>query len=211
MAMSRKYLADLGLTQEQVEAVTQAHGETVEALKGQRDEAQARAEALEGIRAELQRARADLDAAQAGMGERNVDLEAVQEELRKEREAFEAYRGEIAAKAQRETKEAAFREVLKAAGVSAPAGIEKVLKYTDLEGLELDPEGGLRDRDGLIQAVRTEWPELLVTTTTCGAPVANPPMSLGGSRYRDRGEIMAITDTAARQLAIAENHELFGF
>ena len=34
MAMSRKYLAGLGLTQEQVEAVTLAHGETVQALKG---------------------------------------------------------------------------------------------------------------------------------------------------------------------------------
>ena len=58
--------------------------------------------------------------------------------------------------------------------------------------------------------IEKDWADFKVTTTTKGAQVENPPANNGKAK-RSVDEIMAIKDDAARQRAIAENHELFGF
>ena len=211
MAMSRKYLADLGLTREQVEGVIGAYRETLDALKTQRDRDQARLSELEGLQTELNQARQAQEETQSQLAERQTALDTTQTELDKVRAAFEDYRAKVLARQEREAKMAAYREVLKSAGITSEAGLKKVLKYTDLEQLSLAEDGSLEDQQELIRAAREEWPELLVTAVTAGAPTAHPPACFGGSRYLDRSQILAIPDTAQRQQAIAENHALFGF
>ena len=49
----------------------------------------------------------------------------------------------------------------------------------------------------------------MTTTVKKGVNNAKPPKSEGGGAMT-KEEIMAIKDTAQRQAAIAENHELFG-
>lgn len=53
MAFTRKFLKALGLTEEQVDSVVEAHTETVDGLKSQMAGYKADAEKLEGVQSEL--------------------------------------------------------------------------------------------------------------------------------------------------------------
>ncbi len=53
MALTRKSLKAMGLTDEQIDSVIEMHAETVEALKEQRDTYKADAEKLTEVQAEL--------------------------------------------------------------------------------------------------------------------------------------------------------------
>ena len=75
--------------------------------------------------------------------------------------------------------------------------------------MKLDKEGNLENADELKKSIATEWGEFKTTVTQKGADVAKPPQT--GKATKTKDEIYAIKDTAERQKAIAENHELFGF
>lgn len=184
MALTRKLLKDMGLTDAQIEDVIAAHAETVEALKGE-------IEALKG--------------AQAASDAQSVDWRAAHDKVQAE---YDAYRAEVAGKEQAARVKAAYRKLLVDAKLD-PDVIDVVLKATDLWDMQLDENGRLVDEDRLMEAIRTEWARFIVTEGRRGAQVWNPPAASGIVRSRD--EIMTIRDTAERQKAIAENHELFGF
>lgn len=126
-----------------------------------------------------------------------------------EHDAFEKFKSDTEAKAAENAKRQALRKIAKDAGLS-PDGIEKAVKYADLSTVELDADGNATNADKLMSAMKDEWKGFIVTTTTKGAAVENPPANNGKAK-RSKDEIMAIKDTAERQRAIAENHELFGF
>ena len=96
-------------------------------------------------------------------------------------------------------------------GITDEKNIAKVLKYSDLDKMEIDDDGKLTDAKNIAKEMKTEWAELVTTQSTQGANVANPPSNNGGVSAKSKEEIMAIKDTAERQKAIADNHELFGF
>ena len=107
-------------------------------------------------------------------------------------------------------KKAAYTEVCKDAGLNEK-GIAKAVKYADWDTVELDENGKVKDAKALIKSLKEEWAEHVTTTTTTGVKTENPPSAGGGSKYKNRDEIMAIKDDKERQKAIAENHEMFGF
>jgi hypothetical protein len=121
---------------------------------------------------------------------------------------FDGYKEEIKKRDAHAAKLAAFREILKDADMEEKYH-EKIIKYSDIDSIELDADGKVKDAKDRIKAVKEEWPEYKVTTGTRGAEVTNPPANTGGSKSKE--EIEKITDRAERQKAIAENHELFGF
>ncbi len=59
MALTRKGLKAMGLTDEQVDGVIEAHTETVEALKNQRESYKADADKLAEVQAELETLKKD--------------------------------------------------------------------------------------------------------------------------------------------------------
>ena len=75
--------------------------------------------------------------------------------------------------------------------------------------MKRDADGNLEGADDLRKSINSEWGEFKTTITEKGATVENPPKV--GKSLRSKEEIMAIKDTAERQKAIAENHEVFGF
>ena len=107
-------------------------------------------------------------------------------------------------------KESALRKVAKDAGLTEK-GIEKAVKYAEWDKLELDEKGEIKDAKSMVKALKEEWPEHIGTTKVTGANTPTPPAGGSGKKYASKDEIMAIKDTAERQAAIAENHELFGF
>ena len=193
MALTRKSLKAMGLTDEQVDSIIEAHTETVDALKDERDRYKEDADKL----AEVQK---ELDAAKKSAKDA-PDYAALKKE-------YDEYKASVEAEKSLQAKKAAFEDVVKDAGLSEK-GIAKALKYADWDSIELTDTGKVKDATKHIKALREEWSDYVVTESEEGADTDTPPGNKGGAKMT-REEILAIKDTAERQKAMAENHELFG-
>ena len=108
----------------------------------------------------------------------------------------EYYKKAEQAKATRAQKTDAYRAMLKEIGVNDKR-IDAILKVTDLDGIELDAEGKLKDAADLKKSAKAEWSDFIVTTHTQGAQTATPPS--GKVAPKSREEIMKIKDPTERQ------------
>ena len=135
------------------------------------------------------------------------DMQKKYDDLKTE---YTAYKNEQEAKETRVKKQDAYKEILK--GLNVP---EKrwavILKTVNLDELDLDTDGKLKDVDKLTKQAKEDWGDFITTVKETGVQSANPPANNGGKSTMTKAEIMAIKDTTERQKAIAENHELFGF
>ena len=182
------------------EEICSRHAADLDSIKEERDNFKKDAETLVTVQKELQ----DLKDKEAA--KENDPFEAKYNETKK---AFDEYKAQVEGEKLLAAKKTALKEIAKDAGLSE-AGIAKALKYSDFDKIELDEKGAVKEKSALLKSIKEEWPEYIQTTQTQGANTANPPAG-GNGTYKSKDEIMAITDTAARQKAIAENHELFGF
>ena len=107
-------------------------------------------------------------------GKETVSKESY-DKLKKE---YDDYKADITAKTTRAEKENAFRELLKSAGVSEKR-LNAIIKVSDIDGLELDKDGKIKDADKHTENVKSEWADFIETTTTKGANTANPPAGNG--------------------------------
>ena len=202
MAFTRKFLSALGIEADKVDEIINAHIEVVDGLKEERDNYKAAADKLAD--AEKKLAKAEETLAKNGEGE-TVSKEEY-DALKKE---YDDYKSEITAKNTRTEKENAFRELLKSAGVSEKR-LNAIIKVSDIDGLELDKDGKIKDAEKHTENVKSEWADFIETTTTRGANTANPPANNGKGTGKTKEEIMAIKDPATRQAEIAKNPEAFG-
>jgi len=200
MALTRKFLSALGIEQDKIDEIITAHTETVDALKHERDTYKADAEKLPGVQQELDGLKAKA-AKDDGKDPWKVKYDALKED-------FDTFKQEQNKKETAAKKSAAYRELLKECGVREKR-IDAVLKVTDLEGVELDENGAIKDAEKLKKDIATEWEDFIDKTSQQGANTATPPNGNGAKTYKNADEIMAIRDPVARQNAIAENLELF--
>lgn len=163
MALSRKFLSALGIEPEKVDEIIQAHTETVDGLKDEIAKYKADAEKLPSVQKKLD----DLAAKNDGKNPYEVKYNALKEE-------FEAYKSEQTAKEARTAKETAYKALLKAAGV-AEKRIEAVVRVTDLDAVELDEDGSIKDADKVTESIKAEWSDFIQTTQKKGAEVPKPP------------------------------------
>ena len=165
MALTRKALKAMGLSDEQVDSVIEMHTETVDALKESRDTYKTDADKLPELQAELDKLKAKVG--EDGKNPFEVKYNALKEE-------FDQYKNEITGKETARAKEEAYKELLKSAGVSEKR-ISAVLKVTDLKGLKLDAEGKLENAENLTNSIKTEWADFIATEKKEGAAVPTPP------------------------------------
>ena len=196
MSLTRKMLKAMGIEEEKIDQIIEAHSETVDSLKADRDSYKEDAEKLKDVQKELDDLKAKGD---DGWKEKHDRLKA----------EFDQYKNDVQEKETKAAKEAAYRAVLKDANLSEK-GIEKAIKYAEWDKIELDEDGKLKGANDHIKAVREEWAEYVTTTTTTGAKTSNPPANNGGNTGKTKEEIMAIRDPAVRQAEIAKNPEAFG-
>ena len=190
MALNRRYLKELGLTEAQAEGVMEAHEETVNGLKSE-------IEAMKGDAARL-------EALEQALEDRE-DWKARHDAVA---EAFEAYRAEAEATRREAAVRAAYRRLLEAEHID-PRRYEVIERVTDYGSMRLDGDGNLVDAQALAEAIRRDWADFVVTRLRRGARVQTPPG--GEKRSMGKAEILSIRDPAERQRAIAENHDIFGF
>lgn len=122
---------------------------------------------------------------------------------------FTKFKEEIAQKESHAAKSNAYRELLKAAGISEKR-IDAVLRVSDVDGVELDKSGKIKGADKLSESIAAEWADFITTTETVGVETPTPPVTTATPGVT-RDDILKIKDASERQKAIAENHEIFGF
>lgn len=200
MSLTRKMLKAMGIEEEKIDQIIEAHSETVDSLKADRDSYKEDAEKLKDVQKELDDLKAKGD---DGWKEKHDRLKV----------EFDQYKNDVQAKETKAAKEAAYRAILKDANLSEK-GIEKAIKYADWDKIELGEDGKLKGANDHIKAVREEWAEYVTTTTTTGAKTSTPPANTGGAKLT-KAEIYAKDEhgryklsTAERQKALAENPEL---
>ena len=200
MSLTRKMLKAMGIEEEKIDQIIEAHSETVDSLKADRDSYKEDAEKLKDVQKELYDLKAKGD---DGWKEKHDKL----------KDEFDQYKNDVQAKETKAAKEAAYRAVLKDANLSEK-GIEKAVKYAEWDKIELGEDGKLKGANDHIKAAREEWAEYVTTTTTTGAKTSNPPANTGGAKLT-KAEIYAKDEhgryklsTAERQKALAENPEL---
>lgn len=200
MALTRKLLKGMGLTDEQVDTIIEAHTDTVDGLKADVSKYKTDAEKLPDVQKELDELKAKGD---DGWKEKHDKLKG----------EFDNYKKDVEAKETHSKKEAAYRAILKDANLSEK-GIEKAIKYAEWDKIELEADGKLKGASDHIKAAKEEWAEYVTTTTTTGAKTSTPPANSGGAKLT-KAEIYARDEhgryklsTAERQKALAENPEL---
>ena len=179
MALTRKFLKAMGLTDEQVDSVIEAHTETVNGLTKYKTDA----EKLPAVQKELD----DLKAAGDG---------GYKKKYEDEHTAFEQYKADQTKKATRAAKETAYRALLKAAGV-ADKYIDKVIKVTDIEALEMDGDK-IKDEATHTTTIKADWADFIPTTTTTGVDTATPPGN-NPTNPTDLGKLSMADYIAARK------------
>ena len=201
MALTRRMLKAMGISDEQVDEIIAAHTETVDALKEQRDAYKADAEALPEVQKQLEKAQADLEAGKKDSWK--VKYEAIKEE-------FEGYKTEQTKKENHAAKEKAYRALLQEAGVSEKR-LESVLRVSDVDSVELDDKGTIKGADKLAESIKSEWADFITTTQTRGASTSNPPANNNGGAmtkadiYKKDDHGRYVLSAAERQKALMEN------
>ena len=209
---------------DKIDEIINAHSETVDALKKERDEAK---EIADGYKADADKLKAEADkipkmqkeidrlkksaeenAEKNGENAWKVKYEAMKEERDKLKGEFDSYKTDISAKELKATKDKAYRSLLKEVGVSEKR-IDVVMRVTNLDSVELDEEGNIKDASEVKKSIKEDWADFIPTTVVKGADTATPPSTTKGSAVT-KESIMAIKDRAERQKAIAENPEIFG-
>ena len=195
MSLTRKMLKAMGIEEEKIDQIIEAHTETVDGFKDKLNDYKDKAEKYDSVKKELD----DL---------KDGDNDW-QKKYEKEHSDFEAYKTDVTAKETKRTKEHAYRELLRGAGVSEKR-LDAILKVTNLDSVELDKDGKIKDADKHTETVKTEWADFVETTSTQGADTANPPANTGKGTTKTKEEIMAIKDGAVRRAEMAANPQLFG-
>ena len=203
MALTRKMLKAMGIEEEKIDQIIEAHSETVDSLKADRDNYKKDADQLKSVRDELDELKAKGD---DGWKEKHDKLKG----------DFDTYKKDVEAKETHSKKVEAYRAALEEDAKKhpdshlTPNGIAKAIKYANISGFELTEDGSLKDADKHIASAREEWAEYVTTTTTTGAKTSNPPANNGTGTGKTKEEIMAIKDGAVRRAEMAKNPHLFG-
>ena len=198
MALTRKFLAALGIEADKVDEIIEAHVETVNAIKKERDDLQEKADKADELAEEVKNLKNDASTD----GKYKVKYEALKTE-------FNEYKEKQENAATFDAKTKAFVKLLKDAGIPEKRHDAIIRVSTDeINALELDDEGNAKDAEDVSKKIDEDWSDFKVTDGKSGVNVDNPPENNGGSTMT-KEEIFAIKDTAERQAAMLENKSLF--
>ena len=130
MGLTRKMLEAMGIENDKIESIIEAHSETVTALKAEREHYKEVAESVD-------------------------TSEDWKSKYEKEHSDFESFKDKQQKKDIRSAKESALADVYRAAGI-AEKYIPALLRIADYDTVELDKNGKAKDRDRLIDEAKQE-------------------------------------------------------
>lgn len=195
MALTRKFLKALGIEDEKVDQIIEAHTEVTDGLKKKITETEEKIEKYDELQKEL---------------DKYKKMDGFKEKYEKEHADFEAYKKEISEKETHAMKSKAVKAYFEGKNITGD-NLEIAMMAVDgqLDGFELDGEK-LKDTSGLDALVSGKLARLVVKKQTNGVNTATPPSNNGSSGAMTKEQIMKIKDASERQKAIAQNLHLFG-
>ena len=198
MAFTRKMLKAMGIEDEKIEQIIDAHSETVDALKADRDTYKEDAAKLAAVQKELDALKAKGD-------------DGYKAKYEAEKAAHDALKADIAAKEAKKAKTDAYRELLKGANIDEKR-IATILRAEapTIDKIELDADGKIKNAEQYTASIKSDWADFIVTQSAKGANTATPPANGGAATTKTKEDILKIKDAGERQKAIAENPTLFG-
>jgi len=167
LALSRKFLEGMGIEDKQVESIIEAHTETVNGLKAERDRYKEQAEKVPDLQKQLEEAQA------ASNGD-----DEWEQKYNDEHQAFEDFKAQIQTERAEAEKAQAYRGMLMAAGID-PKRIDTIMRVTDLSEVEME-DGKLKDAGKLEESAKQEWADFVLKQFTKGSDPATPPTPAKG-------------------------------
>lgn len=198
MAFTRKMLKAMGIEDEKIDQIIDAHSETVDALKADRDTYKEDAAKLAAVQKELNELKAKGD-------------DGYKAKYEAEKAAHDALKADIAAKETKKAKTDAYRELLKGANIDEKR-IATILRAEapTIDKIELDADGKIKNAEQYTESIKSDWADFIVTQSAKGTNTATPPANGGAASTKTKEDILKIKDAGERQKAIAENPTLFG-
>lgn len=198
MGFSRKMLKAMNIEEDKIEQIIDAHSETVDALKADRDAYKEDAAKLAAVQKELDELKAKGD-------------DGYKAKYEAEKAAHDALKADIAAKETKKAKTDAYRELLKGANIDEKR-IATILRAEapTIDKIELDADGKIKNAEQYTQSIKSDWADFIVTQSAKGTNTATPPANGGAATTKTKEDILKIKDAGERQKAIAENPTLFG-
>ena len=198
MGFSRKMLKAMNIEEDKIEQIIDAHSETVDALKADRDAYKEDAAKLAAVQKELDELKAKGD-------------DGYKAKYEAEKAAHDALKADIAAKETKKAKTDAYRELLKGANIDEKR-IATILRAEapTIDKIELDADGKIKNAEQYTASIKSDWADFIVTQSAKGTNTATPPANGGAATTKTREDILKIKDAGERQKAIAENPTLFG-
>ena len=198
MAFTRKMLKAMNIEDEKIDQIIDAHSETVDALKADRDAYKEDAAKLAAVQKELDELKAKGD-------------DGYKAKYEAEKAAHDALKADIAAKETKQAKTDAYRELLKGANIDEKR-IATILRAEapTIDKIELDADGKIKNAEQYTESIKSDWADFIVTQSAKGTNTATPPANGGAASTKTKEDILKIKDAGERQKAIAENPTLFG-
>lgn len=197
MGLTRSMLKGMGLTDEQIGAIIEEHINVVDGLKTEREKLKDKIDSLEELKEENKSLKEEIKS--------KDDYQSKYEKLDAE---YNDFKKSLEEKNKVTQIKNSYAELLKKNNI-ADKYIDKILKVTNFDNLELDKNGKLKNENDINKSIQEEWDTFITTTKVSGIDVKTPPTTSSSSLTKE--EILNIKDTSKRQKAIEENHELFGF
>lgn len=170
MALTKKMLKAMGLTDDQIEQIFDGHEEslnvqreTISEIKNKLEKAEAETERLKNVEKDLLKANAKIE-----------EAEETAKKLKSLRDEYDSYKAEVVKKATKESKGKAYRKLLSAAGIPEKRH-DSIVKLTDLETVEMDESGNITNAKDLSKNIAEEWADFIVTKSEQGSSVPTPP------------------------------------
>ena len=173
MALTRRLLKGMGLTDEQMDTIIEAHTDTVDGLKADVAKYKADAEQLPKVQRELDTLKA------AGDG-------GYQEKYEKVKKDFDDYKAEISAKETKAAKEKAVRAYYESKGITGKS-LDIAIRGSgaEIDALELE-DGKIKDAKALDELISGTFAGLVSTTETRGANTSKSRLSeASGLKYAE--------------------------
>lgn len=175
MALTRKMLKAMGIEDDKIDQIIEAHTETTDALKSERDSYKEKcdsykedADKLEEVQSELNKLKKEV---------KDNDWKGKYD---KEHENFEAYKKDIEDKKTLDNVKNAYKKLLSECKVGDKQ-IDSIMRVTDFKDMKVGEDGNLENADKLKEGINSTWSGFITTTGTKGADVQTPPDNNGAN------------------------------
>lgn len=196
LALTRKFLEGMGIEEKQVESIIEAHSETVNGLKADRDKYKEQAQRVPDLQKKLEEAEAA-----SGSGDE------WQQKYEDEHQAFEDYKSQVEGEKAEAAKAKAYREqVLAKAGIGAEY-IDDVMGVTKLDSVKVGEDGAIEGAEELASKAREKWSSFVVKTKTTGSDPATPPKGANLPEGADPAVERRMAERHARMFGTTETKE----